>query len=73
MTRLTRDTAFRLMFHSHMTPNMLTRIIAIVRVTTTADHNSKPNKTVVTKVAGPGMKLKCNILLHHFVYCKTDN
>ena len=48
MTRLTRDTALRLMLHSHMTPNMLTRIMAMVMVTITPDHSSKPNSTVVT-------------------------
>ncbi|KAG7229251.1 hypothetical protein INR49_012908 [Caranx melampygus] len=48
----TRETALRLMFHSHMTPNMLTRIMAMVRVTSTADHSSKPNNTVdTTKMA----------------------
>lgn len=48
MTRFTRDTALRLMSHSHMTPNMLTRIMAMVMLTRNADHSSKPNNTVDT-------------------------
>lgn len=48
MTRFTRDTALRLMPHSHMTPNMLTRIMAMVMLTSTAAHSSKPSSTVVT-------------------------
>ncbi|KAF3858125.1 hypothetical protein F7725_011326 [Dissostichus mawsoni] len=48
MTRFTRDIALRLMPHSHMTPNMLTRIMAMVMQTITADHSSKPSNTVLT-------------------------
>lgn len=48
MTRLTSDTALRLMPHSHMTPNMLTRIMAMVSETRTAEHSSKPSSTVLT-------------------------
>ena len=48
MTRFTRDTAFRLILHSHMTPNMLTRIMPMVMLTSTPDHSSKPSSTVDT-------------------------
>lgn len=53
MTRFTSDTALRLMLHSHMTPNMLTRIIAMVMLTITADHSSKPNRMVLTTKMDP--------------------
>lgn len=53
MTRFTRDTALRLMPHSHMAPNMLTRIMAMVTLTSTADHSSKPNRMVLTMKMDP--------------------
>ena len=58
MTKLTRETAFRLMPHSHMTPNMLTRIMAMVRQVSVAKHSSKPNSTVVTTSMDASDKLK---------------
>jgi len=53
MTRFTNETAFKLMPQSHITPNMLTIIIAIVNVTTTAAHTSNPSSTAVTKNIDP--------------------
>lgn len=49
MTKFTRDTAFRLMFQSHMTPIILTRIMEMVRHIRTADQTSKPSRMTVTK------------------------
>lgn len=39
--------------HSHMTPNMLTKIIAMVTHMITADHSSQPRRTKVTKKMAP--------------------
>lgn len=70
MTRLTNETAFRLMPQSHMTPNMLTRIIAMVRVTTMAAHTSKPSSTIVTKNIDPREILRLKTVSFTIVrYC----
>lgn len=53
MTRFTNETAFKLMPQSHITPNMLMIIIAIVTETIRAAHTSKPSSTVVTKNIDP--------------------
>ena len=52
MTKLTRETAFRLMFHRYMRPSRLVTISATVKVTIRAMSTLKPRrKNVTTKMA----------------------
>lgn len=53
ITKLTSETAFRLMPHSHMMPNMFTKIMAMVTHMITADHRSQPRRTMVTRKIAP--------------------
>ena len=45
MTRLTSDTALRLMLHSAIMPSIDVRIMPMVATTSSADQTSKPSNT----------------------------
>lgn len=56
--------------HSHMTPNMLTKIMAMVTHMITADHSSQPRRTKVTKKMAPRDTLRLKIVSSIMVrYC----
>lgn len=48
MTKFTRETAFKLMFHQYIRPAKLIIIIKTVRTTITAENNDNPVRNSVT-------------------------
>lgn len=70
ITKLTKDTAFRLIPQSHMTPNMLMRIMAMVPHMITVAHSSQPRRTKVTKKMAPRDTLRLKMVSSMMVrYC----
>ena len=70
MTRLTRDTAFKVMCHQYIKPPILTTIIVMVVTTITEENMSKPIKRkVTTKIAIKDIPILYNVSGHIVKYC----
>ena len=70
MTRFTKDRALSGTDQKNINPNMLTIIIAIVTIMTTAVQMSNPSRTIVTKKIAPPQTNKLNIVSWTIVkYC----
>ena len=70
MTRLTSETALRVMDQKNMRPNMLARIIAIVVIMISVVQMSKPSRMNVTmKIAEPLMTRLSTVTQTIVRYC----
>lgn len=70
ITKFTRDTAFKLMFHQYISPPKLTTVINTVRKTITAEKIDNPvRESVTTKITTRDKPID-NSVSHHIVkYC----
>ena len=70
ITRFTRDTALRDMFHQYIKPRRFVTIITIVMMTTIAEHMSNPmRKNVTTKMAATERLKLPRVSCHIVRYC----
>lgn len=69
-TRLTNDTAFNEIFHSHIKPPILTKITVTINVTTIAEIISNPVKiNVAIHITNNEMPSENRTSFHIFKYC----
>ena len=70
ITRLTSETAFRVMCHQYIRPPMLTTIIVIVITTTMDENTSRPiSRNVTTKIAARDTPMLNKVSGHVVRYC----
>lgn len=70
ITKFTRDTAFKVMFHQYINPPILTIVINTVRKTITAEKNDNPvRKNVTTKITTRDRPIDNSVSDHIVKYC----
>lgn len=70
MTKFTRETAFKLMFHQYIRPPRLTIVINTVRRTITAENNDIPvRKSVTVKTTARDNPIDASVSDQMVKYC----
>lgn len=70
MTRFTRETAFKLIFHQYIKPPKLTIVINTVTRTITAEKNDNPvRKNVTTKITTRDKPIDDSVSHQMVKYC----
>ena len=70
ITKFTRETAFKLMFHQYIRPAILIIIINTVRTTITAENNDIPVKnSVTTKITARDKPIDDKVSRQIVKYC----
>lgn len=70
MTKFTRETAFKLMFHQYIRPAKSIIIIKTVKRTITAENNDNPvRNNVTTKITTRDKPIDCKVSSQMVRYC----